>query len=300
MPADRHSSEAIAAAHRLRVTGREALTVFRHNSPVTGVHTPARARFLANRLGFTLIELLVVIAIISIIAAFLFPVFAQAREKARQITCASNLKQLTLAWQMYAQDYDEISCPSYNKLCFGPGACFGNADDAWDFHHLDDGTWQMGMLGAYTKDGRIHGCPDNPFPPDPYRRPYNGYAYNATYIGGDYALPSGFDDPPASLAQIDQPSKTVVFSDAGYTNDGTPMAENFLRAPSETMSYLNSGQTHFRHLHRASVAYVDGHVHAETNAASDPQFRDFGWLSIDDSAYGPGMQPASAYARPGE
>jgi len=60
-----------------------------------------------RRPGFTLIELLVVIAIIAILAAILFPVFARAREKARQASCLSNLKQLGLADQMYAQDYDE-------------------------------------------------------------------------------------------------------------------------------------------------------------------------------------------------
>src|SRR3989440_9391240 len=57
--------------------------------------------------GFTLIELLVVIAIIAILAAILFPVFAQAREAARKATCLSNEKQLSLGWLMYAQDYDE-------------------------------------------------------------------------------------------------------------------------------------------------------------------------------------------------
>jgi prepilin-type N-terminal cleavage/methylation domain-containing protein len=57
--------------------------------------------------GFTLIELLVVIAIIAILAAILFPVFARAREKGRQTTCMSNLKQLGLALMQYAQDYDE-------------------------------------------------------------------------------------------------------------------------------------------------------------------------------------------------
>ena len=67
------------------------------------------------RKGFTLIELLVVIAIIAILAAILFPVFARAREKARQASCQSNLKQLTLAMLMYVQDYDE-KFPMYWRL----------------------------------------------------------------------------------------------------------------------------------------------------------------------------------------
>src|ERR1051325_5953821 len=62
----------------------------------------------AQRQAFTLIELLVVIAIIAILAAILFPVFAQAREKARQTACLSNLKQIGLAFAMYVQDYDEL------------------------------------------------------------------------------------------------------------------------------------------------------------------------------------------------
>ena len=64
-----------------------------------------------RRRAFTLIELLVVIAIIAILAAILFPVFAQAREKARQTSCLSNLKQLSSAMLMYAQDYDGLFAP---------------------------------------------------------------------------------------------------------------------------------------------------------------------------------------------
>src|SRR5437764_13313107 len=73
----------------------------------------------AGRRGFTLIELLVVIAIIAILAAILFPVFAQARGKARGISCLSNVKQSGTAFHMYVQDYDETT-PS---LWGGSGSC---------------------------------------------------------------------------------------------------------------------------------------------------------------------------------
>jgi prepilin-type N-terminal cleavage/methylation domain-containing protein len=76
-----------------------------------------------SRKAFTLIELLVVIAIIAILAAILFPVFAQAREKARQATCTSNMKNIGTAWAMYAQDYDETGCPMWVKSNLNRG-CF--------------------------------------------------------------------------------------------------------------------------------------------------------------------------------
>lgn len=103
--------------------------------------------------GFTLIELLVVIAIIAILASILFPVFAQAREKARQSTCSSNLKQLGLAFIQYSQDYDEVF-PSPGGSNFG----------VWDTIN-SDGT--SPVLDPYLKNRgtsaiTVFACPDIP------------------------------------------------------------------------------------------------------------------------------------------
>ncbi len=92
--------------------------------------------------AFTLIELLVVIAIIAILAAILFPVFAQAREKARQTTCLSNLKQINLGVQQYVQDYDE----SFPRLAVYPAPA---PRQPWATY-----TWQD-AVGPYIKNGTI-------------------------------------------------------------------------------------------------------------------------------------------------
>ena len=112
--------------------------------------------------AFTLIELLVVIAIIAILAAILFPVFAQARAKARQATCLSNQKQIGLAWTMYAQDYDETSP---NPVFIGRywvkdfGGC--GAYKATGVTRCDDLYFQD-LIQPYAKNQNIGWCPEVP------------------------------------------------------------------------------------------------------------------------------------------
>jgi prepilin-type N-terminal cleavage/methylation domain-containing protein/prepilin-type processing-associated H-X9-DG protein len=128
-----------------------------------------------NRSGFTLIELLVVIAIIAILAAILFPVFATAREKARQTSCSSNLKQLGTGMLQYVQDYDE-SYPAGS----------GTWTDSSGLHSNYQG-W-AGQIYPYVKSLGLYQCPD-----DPQKSPQNwqlqiSYAMNYAIMKGQSAV----------------------------------------------------------------------------------------------------------------
>src|SRR4051794_15671598 len=97
-----------------------------------------------NRKAFTLIELLVVIAIIAILAAILFPVFASAREKARQSSCLNNTKQMGIALNTYMQDWDE----HYPSSQYSPPP----------YSH---GTWMVQLL-PHLKSWNVYHCPSSP------------------------------------------------------------------------------------------------------------------------------------------
>jgi prepilin-type processing-associated H-X9-DG protein/prepilin-type N-terminal cleavage/methylation domain-containing protein len=228
-----------------------------------------------RRVGFTLIELLVVVAIIVLLAAILFPVFSQARERARRTTCLSNLKNLGLAFQMYVDDYDEVIPP--REYAIPPAQ-----DPTYDYQLLQGrrrrGTspavWdrQYGLLQPYLKNTQINN--DLSAQDLVVRQPYEagpwGYGFNQTYL-----FPSAAANIHA--AAIEKPSETFFCGDtANVVNDSTIQTFNANWAPS-----TGYPTTHGRHQGYANVAWADGHAKAmkvtlrSVPAASAPMWARF-------------------------
>ncbi len=169
-----------------------------------------------TRKAFTLIELLVVIAIIAILAAILFPVFAQAREKARASSCLSNIKQINTSWQMYTQDYDENMVPMRIAV-----------NDVYPYY------WWPKLLDPYTKSWAIYRCPSSPDPLGVFGGGPNawwanqqrfasvGYNYLGLGIWWDCADVQG-----VSLAQVPRPATTISFVDSAWQSTSDPFPTN--------------------------------------------------------------------------
>src|SRR5512143_4229120 len=164
----------------------------------------------ATRRAFTLIELLVVIAIIAILAAILFPVFAQAREKARTASCLSNIKQVTLSWHMYIQDYDETMVPAF---------VYDSSTAPLGFTQI----WWPKLQDPYVKSWAIYRCPSAPDPnaifgggPNAWYRNqmrFGNIGYN--YLGLSIWLDCDVKQTQGvGLATVGKPSTTVAFVDS--------------------------------------------------------------------------------------
>lgn len=216
-----------------------------------------------RRRGFTLIELLVVIAIIAILAAILFPVFAQARDRARSTACMSNMRQMGNALQMYLQDYDEqfhkgagIVTPAQNG--FGAGTA-ANPIDGWD-------NWPW-FYGPYVKNVGIFDCPTSP--DGTGNLTGSGWGNDGNYGYNYSGLTRDQGTPGRSLAEIDRPAETFCFFDSGDpqvragTNDWPGLLEELdlnINCDANTWPTGYNKEGALRHAGRANATFVDGHA----------------------------------------
>ena len=211
--------------------------------------------------GFTLIELLVVIAIIAILAAILFPVFAQARDKARQITCISNVKQVALGVLMYVQDFDE-SFPIWD------GGIAGSPD------------WPE-RVQPYIRNRQMTGCPNASADWRTYRGPaaWNGYGINENFNPDQARFRAGDSRyAPLNLAAIVAPADVGMLGDCRVNRLGAVFNMRwrvaFANTPSNNAANPNAcpqGSPNAnapntipcwrkRHSTGQNIAYADGHA----------------------------------------
>jgi prepilin-type N-terminal cleavage/methylation domain-containing protein/prepilin-type processing-associated H-X9-DG protein len=251
-------------------------------------HSSVRPRSSSRNSAFTLIELLVVIAIIAILAAILFPVFAQAREKARQSTCLSNEKQIDLGVLMYVQDYDE-TFPRM-KITPAPAPRASWANYTWEDAvgpYIKNGTitvtWASadGTQPVTLTAGGIWLCPSQPGTDQ-----RNIYGGNDTIFTDQYYGSNGNPIKPTTVAQITRPSDVVMISEnndiQSYGGLGDPRLSGDAYWQCGTTwqcSGPNSGaqwdadkqgneanvwqwgqMARYRHNGTANFAFADGHV----------------------------------------
>jgi len=237
----------------------------------------------SRRNGFTLIELLVVIAIISILAGILFPVFAQAREKARGIACISNLMQLGKALQMYLQDYDGTYPAKVSPCDTGAGG------EKYSLMWWD-------QLFTYVKNWEVFRCPSasqpeewpsNCYPvggPDLRARPWaNNYGYNEQIARGWHPL-RHCNGVSNSEPTIKWPSETLVLADCwnnmlspwARTRDGILVRVAYANGPGDCRFPINgpggggpcppgvdpfaAGSQLSRHQGGANLLFADSHA----------------------------------------
>jgi prepilin-type N-terminal cleavage/methylation domain-containing protein/prepilin-type processing-associated H-X9-DG protein len=217
-----------------------------------------------SRTGFTLIELLVVIAIIAILAAILFPVFAQAREKARAISCASNEDQIGLAIMQYTQDNNEHLPYRQNNDPSTPG-------------NQESGDWEV-VIYPYIKSLAVFACPSNANDTTDCFANDGNYGQGTSFqpsvaslpypFPGSYAASHGADRPfvnwndvqggaaSVSLAQLQAPASTIGIIETVYDYTDFDVTNTFFTYNG------NDSALYAGHTGQSNYLFMDGHVQA--------------------------------------
>ena len=247
-----------------------------------------------SKKGFTLIELLVVIAIIAILAAILFPVFAQAREKARQTSCLSNCKQIGTGLQLYTDDYDEAlpmsifkgawtyldgtvttygTDPNIGKENWVCGKVWSESTTSYaDGAHYFNQNWSwMDQLYPYVKNIDIFKCPSNP------KQTINNNGATTNGLPG-YGIndilhsASWKNNSPFTLSQIKSTSKLVFIGDAPTVNSSTGprtvqtiapytyLPKSLGKTPNYNVNYTDTEKRGLKHSDGANFTFADGHA----------------------------------------
>jgi prepilin-type N-terminal cleavage/methylation domain-containing protein/prepilin-type processing-associated H-X9-DG protein len=207
--------------------------------------------------GFTLIELLVVISIIAILAALLFPVFAQAKKAAKSAVCISNSKQMGLGYLMYASDNEDSTVPMFYYDGYGWDAPF----QAW-YGRIDPDEVMLnldrGLLQPYSKSKEIMDCPEAASLDGLFAI---GYGMNPEITAFTSVPWSEFGQILLGIpySEMSEPASTVVFGDAAGFWDGVTSRDTFLGPPGGGAPPSQHG----RHGDfRATFTWADGHVQA--------------------------------------
>jgi prepilin-type N-terminal cleavage/methylation domain-containing protein/prepilin-type processing-associated H-X9-DG protein len=231
----------------------------------------------APRDGFTLIELLVVIAIIAILAAILFPVFAQARESARKTSCTSNLKQIATGMMMYIQDYDE-TFPAVTGQGYPPQAGIPTEDQTWVYNDI------LVLMQAYVKNYNVFFCPDRQHnvgsngdfcTPAAQTQFVWGYGYNwssgygpgggpsSLWNIGDGCVQHQLSDgtlPGRTIAGVNFPAQFIILGDTGDTPRQTLHTAVYDTRCNPSSGWNADLPTGARHQGGNNFAFADGHV----------------------------------------
>ena len=241
------------------------------------------------RKAFTLIELLVVISVVLLLMGMLMPALARARDESKTVLCLSNLRQLGIAAQMYANNNDDYYPIAYANMKVTPSTV---TISEWDYIAVKNWstgqvTVKPGILWQGETIEKIHQCPS--FKGNSctmYDVKYTGYNYNTSYIG------RGGTERPARITQVRRPARCALFGDGEYSGG----ANKFMRSPftsdTDPFPFRSAGTQGYRHNKKTNVAWCDGHASSQIEIYIDTEegetnkiAQGTGFLSPDNSAY---------------